>query len=122
MSTNFSSLPVVDVGALKDPNVPSEDIAQLSQKLYDVFATTGFAYLTNAPLSFDHEEIFGLSREFFAMPLDQKMKLAKKSFRPTHINTYRGCVCEIFVGLITLTESAIFLHSHILQQIISKKV
>lgn len=90
MSTSFSSLPVVDVGALKDPNVPSEDIAQLSQKLYDVFATTGFAYLINPPLTFDHEEIFELSREFFAMPLDQKMKLAKKSFRPTHANTYRG--------------------------------
>ena len=118
MSTSFSSLPVVDVGALKDPKVRTKDIAQLSQQLHDVFATTGFAYLINPPLSFDHEEIFEVSREFFAMPLDQKMKLAKKSFRPTHTSTYRGYACEIYMKFMILIVSDIFRRSHILPRII----
>ena len=122
MSTNFSSLPVVDVGALRDPNAPPEDTAQLSQTLHNVFATTGFAYLTNVPLSFDHEEIFELSRDFFALPLDQKMKLAKKSFRPINTNTYRGCVRKIFTECMVLTVSVIFLLSRTLLQTISKRV
>ncbi|KAJ4351242.1 uncharacterized protein N0V89_006581 [Didymosphaeria variabile] len=90
MSTNFSSLPVVDVSALGASGASTQDTTELSQKLYDVFATTGFAYLVNAPLSFNHDEVFDLTREFFALPQDRKMKLAKKSFRPGHYNTYRG--------------------------------
>jgi isopenicillin N synthase-like dioxygenase len=95
MSISFSSLPVVDVHVLRTSESPTLDTAdhrKLSQKLYDVFATTGFAYLINAPLSFGHEEVFELSREFFALPLDEKMKLSKRSFRPSHTNTYRGFV------------------------------
>ncbi|KAJ4305738.1 hypothetical protein N0V90_001269 [Kalmusia sp. IMI 367209] len=90
MSTSFSSLPVVDVSALKVAGVPSKDTAKLSEELYDVFATTGFAYLVNLPLSFSHDELFDLSREFFALSPSEKMKLAKRSFRPGHPNTYRG--------------------------------
>jgi isopenicillin N synthase-like dioxygenase len=95
MATSFSSLPVVDVGALKIPNLSVEDATSLSQQLYDVFATTGFAYLVNVPLSFDHNQIFGLAREFFALPMDEKMRLAKKSFRPSHSNTYRGYADQV---------------------------
>jgi len=90
MATSFSSLPIVDVSALKAPQLMSADTETLSKQLFDVFATTGFAYLVNAPLSFDHDELFGLTREFFAIQMDQKMRLAKKSFRPGHQNTYRG--------------------------------
>ncbi|KAF2686871.1 Clavaminate synthase-like protein [Lentithecium fluviatile CBS 122367] len=90
MATSFSSLPVVDVSALKAPQLTPEDTNALSKQLYDVFATTGFAYLVNSPLTFNHDEIFGLAREFFSIPLDQKMRLAKKTFRPGHHNTYRG--------------------------------
>ena len=92
MSTAFSSLPVVDVGILRAADATPEDLTELSANLHDIFATTGFAYLVNAPLSFDHGEIFGLSREFFSLPSNQRMKLAKKSFRPSHHNTYRGWV------------------------------
>ncbi|KAF2733943.1 Clavaminate synthase-like protein [Polyplosphaeria fusca] len=89
MTTSFSSLPIIDVGALREQKLPSE-VDHLSRQLYDAFSTTGFAYLTNLPLGFDHEEIFGLSREFFALPLVEKMKLAKQSFHPKNQNTYRG--------------------------------
>jgi isopenicillin N synthase-like dioxygenase len=91
MTTTFSCLPVVDVGPLGSPSGASpEEQAALSKRLYEVFATTGFAYLTNVPLSFNHEDVFNLAHEFFALPEDQKMNLAKRSFRRDHENTYRG--------------------------------
>lgn len=72
-------------------NKPSPDALQaLSQNLYDVFATTGFAYLVNAPLTFSHEDVFGLAREFFQMDMAEKMRLAKKTFAKSNKNTYRG--------------------------------
>lgn len=90
MTTSFSSLPIVDVSALREPEISGESVESLSKQLYNIFATTGFAYLVNVPLSFGHDEMFGLARDFFAIPLGQKMKLAKKSFRPGNSNTYRG--------------------------------
>ncbi|KAJ5108371.1 Gibberellin 20-oxidase [Penicillium angulare] len=91
MTTTFSSLPVVDVGPLGSPSGASKDeLAALSNRLYEVFATTGFAYLVNVPLSYKHEEVFKMSREFFALPEEEKMKLSKRSFRRDHHNTYRG--------------------------------
>jgi isopenicillin N synthase-like dioxygenase len=90
MATSFSSLPIVDVGALRSPQLTSAEAETLSKELFNVFATTGFAYLVNAPLNFSHGELFKLAREFFAMPMNQKLRLAKKSFRPNHENTYRG--------------------------------
>lgn len=90
MTTTFSSLPIVDVSPLKNPNPSTEDLKSLSQRLYDVFATTGFAYLVNTPLSFNHADVFGLTESFFALPDEEKMKLAKRSFRKENNNTYRG--------------------------------
>lgn len=93
MTTTFSSLPVVDVGPLGSPAGASEaELTALSQRLYDVFATTGFAYLVNVPLSCNHEEVFALSKEFFSLPQEEKMRLAKRSFRRDHANTYRGSI------------------------------
>lgn len=90
MATTFSSLPIVDVSPLKAPKSSLEDLKPLSQRLYDVFATTGFAYLVNLPLSFSHVDVFRLTESFFALPDDEKMKLAKRSFRKENDNTYRG--------------------------------
>ncbi|KAJ5644080.1 Gibberellin 20-oxidase [Penicillium longicatenatum] len=89
MTTSFSSLPVVDVGCLAS-EASEQELAALSKRLHDVFATTGFAYLTNAPLSYSHEQVLNMSRDFFALPNEEKMKLAKRSFRRDHKNTYRG--------------------------------
>ncbi|KAK2801379.1 hypothetical protein FQN50_007764 [Emmonsiellopsis sp. PD_5] len=91
MATSFSSLPIVDLTLLSSPQgMSKEEQAGLASQLFDVFATTGFAYLVNYPLSFDHEALFRLAREFFAIPDEEKMKLAKKSFQKTNQNTYRG--------------------------------
>lgn len=91
MSTTFSSLPIVDLAPLQNPSGPSEsDRLALSSELYNVFATTGFAYLVNAPLTFKHADVFGLALEFFNLPLEERRRLAKKTFQPENENTYRG--------------------------------
>lgn len=90
MATSFSSLPVVDLSILSSPHPSPQDLPALSTQLYDVFATTGFAYLTNAPLSFDHEDVFKLASDFFSMNEAQKLQLAKKTFVTGNKNTYRG--------------------------------
>ena len=90
MATSFSQVPIVDVGALKASHLNPDDTRALSQQLYNVFATTGFAYLINAPLNFTHGELFDLSQDLFSLPASEKMKLAKQTFCPTNYNTYRG--------------------------------
>lgn len=91
MATSFSSLPIIDLHDLSLVESPSPAVAtKLSEQLYDVFVTTGFAYLTNAPLTFSDEDVFDLAREFFALPDEEKMSLAKGTFQPGNPNTYRG--------------------------------
>ncbi|KAK4502237.1 hypothetical protein PRZ48_005662 [Zasmidium cellare] len=90
MTTSFSSLPIVDLSILSSNNPSPDTLKTLSQELHNVFATTGFAYLVNAPLTFSHDEVFGLASEFFQMEMDQKMRLAKKTFARSNKNTYRG--------------------------------
>ena len=90
MATVFSSLPIVDLAVLSNEQPSREGLATLSQQLHDVFASTGFAYLINAPLSFNHEDIFALAREFFGIDPSEKMKMAKKTFVKSNKNTYRG--------------------------------
>lgn len=90
MTTTFTELPIVDLSVLHAETPSETGLKALSAQLYSVFATTGFAYLTNAPLSFKEDDVFGLAREFFALPDEEKMKLAKRTFRKEHPNTYRG--------------------------------
>ncbi|KAK3624479.1 hypothetical protein LTR56_021010 [Elasticomyces elasticus] len=93
MATIFSSLPIIDLSILAEtsPGAPGEqDLRDLSQRLCDVFASTGFAYLVNAPLSFSHEQIFGLANAFFRIDETEKLKVAKRTFVGTNKNTYRG--------------------------------
>jgi isopenicillin N synthase-like dioxygenase len=90
MATTFSSLPIVDLSILSSPSPSRSELKDLSAKLYDVFATTGFAYLTNPPLSYSHEDIFRLAGDFFSIPETEKLQIAKKTFVPTNRNTYRG--------------------------------
>lgn len=90
MATTFASLPIIDLSALSDPSPTPAALQALSKELSTVFATTGFAYLTHAPLSFSHEDVFALSADFFRMSDAEKAKLAKKTFVPGNRNTYRG--------------------------------
>ena len=100
MSTKFTTLPILDISQLNPTtNLPpsADDLADLSKRLYDIFATTGFAYLVNVPLSFSHADVFRLAGQFFALPEHTKMRIAKRAFRGTkegvvniNTNTYRG--------------------------------
>lgn len=93
MATSFSSLPIVSLAALSKPNPTHAELDKISCALDNVFSTTGFAYLTDLPLSFDHGNIFSLCDSLFnnpSYPLEERMELAKKSFVKDHPNTYRG--------------------------------
>ncbi|EMC98243.1 hypothetical protein BAUCODRAFT_418564 [Baudoinia panamericana UAMH 10762] len=90
MTTAFSTLPIVDVGVLSEVQPKAQDVLVLTQKLYDVFTTVGFAYLVNAPLTFTHADIFGLASDFFRLEETEKLRLATKTSVPSNSNTYRG--------------------------------
>lgn len=90
MTTAFSSLPIVDLSILSSPFPSEQELNILSNQLYDVFTTTGFAYLTNARLSFCHDDVFTLANEFFKIENEEKASLAKKTFVQENKNTYRG--------------------------------
>lgn len=90
MTTPFTSLPIVDLAPLTSDCPSEEELRELSAQLHDVFSTVGFAYLINAPLSFGHDEVFRMAKDFFDLPDKVKMGVAKKTFRRTNKNTYRG--------------------------------
>ena len=93
MSTSFSSLPIVSLSALSSSSPSSEELKALSARLDEVFSTTGFAYLTDLPLTYSHDDVFGLCDDFFGqhgLSENEKMKLAKKTFVKDNQNTYRG--------------------------------
>lgn len=90
MTTSFTSLPIVDLAPLASTSVSEDDLRGLSTKLHDVFATVGFAYLINAPLSFNQDDIFGVAKEFFDLDDEVKMSVAKRTFKASNKNTYRG--------------------------------
>jgi isopenicillin N synthase-like dioxygenase len=90
MTTSYSSLLIVDLTDLSNPSASPACLTKLSKQLYDVFATTGFAYLVNTPLTFSHEDVFSLAKDFFSMDEAEKMALATKTSVPSNRNTYRG--------------------------------
>lgn len=90
MTTSFTSLPIVDLAPLTSDNASEDELRALASKLDEVFSTVGFAYLINVPLSFNHREVFGLAEDFFSLPEEAKMTVAKKTFRKANSNTYRG--------------------------------
>lgn len=90
MTTSFTTLPIVDLKALTADCASDNELRALSFRLHEVFSTVGFAYLVNAPLSFDHEDVFSIAKDFFALPEEVKMGVAKKTFCKSNKNTYRG--------------------------------
>ena len=93
MSTSFSSLPIISLAALSKSHCDESELLQLAKDLDHVFSTTGFAYLTDLPLTYTHEDVFGICDDFFGqngVSMEEKMKIAKKTFVPGNKNTYRG--------------------------------
>ncbi|KFY44047.1 hypothetical protein V494_01671 [Pseudogymnoascus sp. VKM F-4513 (FW-928)] len=93
MTTSFTALPIVSLSALSDTESDPKALSALSSKLNEVFSTTGFAYLVDLPLTYTHEDVFGLCDSFFGpegLTVDEKLRLAKKTFVKSNNNTYRG--------------------------------
>ena len=98
MATSFSSLPIISLSALSNPNPEQGELIKLSSRLDGIFCTTGFAYLKDLPLTYKHEDIFKLCDDFFGrggLSEEEKMKLAKKTFAKGNKNTYRGYVSNL---------------------------
>jgi non-haem dioxygenase in morphine synthesis N-terminal len=90
MTTIFTCLPIIDHAPLACLSPSNDAFNSLATQLHDVFETTGFAYLINAPLTFSHDEVLGLAKDFFSLPEEHKMSVARKTFQHQHENTYRG--------------------------------
>lgn len=93
MTTSFSSLPIISLAALSESEPSAKSLSCLSSQLDEVFSTTGFAYLTDLPLTYSHKDIFDLCDSFYGpdgLSIDEKMMMAKKTFVPSNPNTYRG--------------------------------
>ena len=90
MTTSFTTLQLVDLSPLHDSQPSQANLLSLSKQLYDVFSTVGFAYLVNPRLSYAHDEVFSMAKEFFGIPQEEKMRLAKRTFKKWNKNTYRG--------------------------------
>jgi isopenicillin N synthase-like dioxygenase len=58
--------------------------------LVDACSKWGFVYLTNVPKAPMYDEMLAASRQFFRLPLKQKMALATRHFSPANKNRYRG--------------------------------
>ncbi|CAO3672577.1 unnamed protein product [Umbelopsis ramanniana] len=90
MSTAFESLPIIDLAPLQDPQASPETLQELAATVRHTFETVGFAYLVNHNVNLNHKELFHTAREFFSLPQEEKLHLAKKTFVPSNNNTYRG--------------------------------
>ncbi|KAL8935545.1 MAG: hypothetical protein Q9216_005370 [Gyalolechia sp. 2 TL-2023] len=83
-------LPVIDLSPLSLPDVDHASINKLATELGKAFESDGFAYLINVPLTFSHDHVFNLAKDFFQIPQAEKLRLAKKTFERNNKNTYRG--------------------------------
>ena len=92
MATNFSSLPIIDLDTVKNwsGQEVTDEIIKLSSYIRQVFQTVGFGYIVNHGVSYSHDDILRMCKEFFSIDIEAKMALAKRSFVPTNGNTYRG--------------------------------
>jgi len=76
-------LATIDVAeAKKNPDAAAK-------KLGMAMSEVGFMYLVNIP-GFKPDELYQASAWFFGLPLDEKMKLAKKVFQNENKNSFRG--------------------------------
>lgn len=75
------SLPVIDLAPLSNPHEDHASNEQLATQLGRAFEGEGFVSLINTPLTFTHEQVFGLARNFFQLSEAEKVHLPKKTFR-----------------------------------------
>ncbi|KAL8728315.1 MAG: hypothetical protein Q9166_005458 [cf. Caloplaca sp. 2 TL-2023] len=84
------SIPIIDLSTLTTFHGEPENNHELATQLGKALEKEGFAYLVNVPLTFDHDQVFGLAKSFFQLPEGEKLRLAKQGFQRNNSNTYRG--------------------------------
>nr|XP_053648532.1 1-aminocyclopropane-1-carboxylate oxidase-like [Cherax quadricarinatus] len=77
-------LPVIDLRLAKGSTRGS-----LVRQLREALTTVGFIYLTGVD-GYDENELLRLTRWFFSLPLEDRMKISRKCFNPECKNEYRG--------------------------------
>ncbi|KAK8725881.1 hypothetical protein OTU49_010535 [Cherax quadricarinatus] len=77
-------LPVIDLRLAKGSTRGS-----LVRQLREALTTVGFTYLTGVD-GYDENELLRLTRWFFSLPLEDRMKISRKCFNPECKNEYRG--------------------------------
>lgn len=82
---NFGVLELATI----DMTEARENNKEAVKKLYQAFSEVGFAYLTNIP-DFEPDLILKYTKWFFDLPLEVKMKTAKRPFRQENENIFRG--------------------------------
>ncbi|KAK3871777.1 hypothetical protein Pcinc_023102 [Petrolisthes cinctipes] len=77
-------LPVIDIRLAKGSTRPA-----LVKQLKDALTTVGFIYLAGVD-GFDEVELLRLTRWFFSLPMESRMKISKKCFNSNCDFEYRG--------------------------------
>ena len=75
--------------AMIDMTEAKVDTKKAATKVYEALSEVGFAYLVNVP-GFKPDKLLELTKWFFELPLEIKMQIAKKAFRESNKNAYRG--------------------------------
>nr|XP_027230375.1 1-aminocyclopropane-1-carboxylate oxidase-like [Penaeus vannamei] len=77
-------LPVIDLRLARGSTRPA-----LVQQLKKALTEVGFIYLVGVE-GYDEEELLRLTKWFFSLPLEMRMRISKKSFNPECEHEYRG--------------------------------
>ena len=72
------SIPVVDFSSFTSGDLAARQAC--ANKILEAFTTVGFVYLSKALSTETIDTAFSLSKEFFAKPVEEKMKLEWESF------------------------------------------
>jgi len=84
----FTKIPIIDVAPLLDPRAARENRNTIARQIGRACENVGFFYVCNHGLTEQQRvEVFAAAKEFFALPLEQKMKLHVVNSRQ-----YRGYV------------------------------
>ena len=81
-----TSIPVID---LSDPDRQSN-----AKKLARIFETIGFVYLDNVPGygKVEEEKLLQVTKQFFALPLEEKLRCSPKRWNKDAAGVYRGYI------------------------------
>jgi len=76
-------IPIIDISPLLNP-LTSTEKQQTVDKISDALANSGFFYIINHGISLEEQkQILNEAKKFFALPLEQKKKLARTSSTST---------------------------------------